>query len=513
MNKIKFLQKDATKKDIVLGITLVLGFIWINTFIHQNSFNDSCGDFLFIKYCLIAVFYTGLYFWLFKDSFGDRLFCDNTKVCLTYTAITGVLMLVAVLLELGTDWFSIYGQKELVFGWLEIPKKYLFDVWAIVWFPIRIGSIFKAMKKERFTFRSIINGCIVICGITIEEILIFRPMSNIWLVDLAILNTVTLILAVWKYVIPDINVRNGNAIAGIFLYIIGRVCLLPLQCDNWGNGFASFMYSGNWNDVKPVISEVISNASFWGTSEYLKNSSSIHVWLVDWNRPVLQLLYYGGWVSVLFLLLMIVFLLSFLIRMLGIKNGRVHKNWLIYATAVTMLTDRAVLGTLYSFGVPIPVALPFLGKTGIMDAMAFTLILFGALENLSIQKNMCLGATFALAEDLLGKLDSYQILDEDDEPYEEEVFYDDVTVSGNERLFACVAEWYKFKERTFCVFEISEISAKGKKFILEFSDNRWILPDDPKNEITEKIKQMYLRYNMPDCMEGEVEYIDEEYEE
>lgn len=33
---------------MVIGSTLVLGLIWLNTFIHQNSFSDSYGDFSFL---------------------------------------------------------------------------------------------------------------------------------------------------------------------------------------------------------------------------------------------------------------------------------------------------------------------------------------------------------------------------------------------------------------------------------------------------------------------------------
>ena len=415
MNKMRVLQRDTTQKDIALGIMIVLGVIWLNTFIHQNSFNDGCGDFYFIKNGFIVVFYTGLYYWLFKDMLDDGLFGSSTNACVVSTAVSGILMMIAALFELGTDWISIYGQKELVIGWLEIPKRYLFDIWAIVWFPINIGSVFKAMKEERFVFRSIMNGCIVICGLTVEGILIFRPMPNIWLVDLAVLNVATLIFAIWKYVIPDTKVRKGNAIAGILLYVIGRICLLPLQCDNWGSGFTSFMYSGDWNEVKSVIAEIVTNASFLGTSDYLRSSSAVHAWLLDWNKPVLQMLYYGGWASVLVLLLMNIYLVLFLVKMLGIKHGRVHKNWLIYATSVAMLAERVVLGALYGFGVPVPVALPFWGNTANMDAMAFTLIVFGAWENLCIQKNMCLNEGFVSAEDLLGRTDSYQVLDEEEE--------------------------------------------------------------------------------------------------
>ena len=40
---------------MVIGSTLVLGLIWLNTFIHQNSFSDSYGDFSFLIEIIPAV--------------------------------------------------------------------------------------------------------------------------------------------------------------------------------------------------------------------------------------------------------------------------------------------------------------------------------------------------------------------------------------------------------------------------------------------------------------------------
>lgn len=40
---------------MVIGSTLVLGLIWLNTFIHQNSFSDSYGDFSFFIEIIPAV--------------------------------------------------------------------------------------------------------------------------------------------------------------------------------------------------------------------------------------------------------------------------------------------------------------------------------------------------------------------------------------------------------------------------------------------------------------------------
>lgn len=513
MVRAKFLHKKITIKDMVVGVILVLGFIWFNTFIHQNSFSGDYGDFSFLKNFAISVFYTGLYFWVFKDWCDEEPFRDSTKLCVVGTAISGVLMLMAVLLELGTDWFSIYGQKEFVFGGLEIPKQYVYDVWTIAWFPFNVGVVFKSMKKENFKFYSVLNGCIVILGLTIEGILIFRPMTNIWLVDLTVLNVATLTFAVWKYVLSGTNVRRGNAFASVILYTIMRFCLLPLQCDNWGRGFTSFMYNGNWDEVKSVINEVVANASFAGTSGYLRNSASMHSWLSDWNKPVLQLLYYGGWASVIGLLLALACLVWVLVKMLGIKNGREHKMWLIYATAVTMLSIRAVFGILYDFGIPYPITLPFLGNNGIMDAMAFTLILFGAWESIQIQNNRQLDSTFVSAETLLGEQDSYLVKDANNELYEEEFLFDDVTIIGNDCEISCVANLYSLKERTFCVFEARDSHIQGKRFILEFADDRWILPDDPENKIKKWVSKLYVRYNAPTCMEEEVKFADEDFDD
>lgn len=509
----KVLQKDTTKKDIVLAVILVLGLAWVNTFIHQNSFADGYGDFYYLKNFAIAALYTGFYFWLLKDLFGSDILFESTNSCVIYTAVTGVFMLIAVLLELGTDWFSIYGQEDFIIGWLEIPKKYVYDVWAIVCFPININAVFRVMKKEGFNLSSIFNGCIVIVGMTVEGILLFRPLANIWLVDLAIINVATVAFAVWKYAIPDDSVHKGNAVAGILLYTILRACLLPLQCNNWGCGFASVLYSGNWSDVKPIYSEIISNASFFGTSDYLKNSPLLHTWLANWNKPVLQLLYYGGWIAVFGLLFIIAVLIFLLVKILGIKNGRIHKNWLIYATAVAMLADRAVLGTLYGFGVPIPVALPFLGKTGIMDAMAFTIILFGAFENLQIQKHQKLSDTFVGLETILGIQESYQVLNEDKEPYKETDLFDDVTVSGDDGAINCTAEWFRMDEKLFCVFETKGDHDKVSRFILESTDNGWIVPEDTGGEIRDQIIRKYMTLYEPECIESEVEISDEDFDD
>jgi len=145
--------------------------------------------------------------------------------------------------------------------------------------------------------------------------------------------------------------------------------------------------------------------------------------------------------------------------------------------------------------------------------MAFALIVFCALENLQIQKNKCLNSTFVLAETLLGKQDSYQIFDEFDEPYREELWYDEVTIIGAGCEISCDAYWCELEGREFCVFKPQDFRIREKRFILEFVEDRWILPDDPENKIKQEICQCYAKVNVLRCMDEEMEDRDEEFDD
>lgn len=382
------MKRDKTIQNMILGILFMSGMIWFNTFVHQIGFSGSWDSFLFLKTALVTSFYTWIcYLWFIYEP-SDVPIRNSAKMCAVGTAVSGVLMLTAMLLESGMDSFSLYGEKEIVLWWIRIPKKYAYDVWSIIWFPYNISVIFQAMCKERFQLESLFYGCIAVWGLTLEGIFIFFSMENIWLVDLMVLNTATLALAVWKYVLSEEYVRKGNAIAAVILYAVVRIVLLTLHCNNWGEKFSTFMYGDGWSELVSGINEIVANASFFGTSDYLLHSEFVHSWLYDRNAPLLHLLFLGGWVSVIILLLLFVCFLVLLVKLLGVKNGRKHRNWLIFATAAVMLSVRTVFGVLYSFGImPYPIKLPFLGSNGsIMDVMAFTLILFGAWENRKIQK-------------------------------------------------------------------------------------------------------------------------------
>lgn len=373
-------RKDLTICYMVLGVALVLVFIGLNTFLRQNRSEEYCDYFSFLFVALSAAFFTGLFYWLITyDPISPIR--ETTRGCAVGTAVSAMLMLFAVLLEMGLDeGFSLYGGKEIQLWVFSIEKKYFYDLYAIVWYPYNLGVILSALRKERFREDSVFYSCIAVAGSTLSGILIFRPMSNIYSVDLVVLNTITLAVGLWKYAIPEKTVCKGNVVAAVVFYAVMRIVLLPLQCSNWGAGVSA-----------------------------------------DRNKPILQMLSYFGRSSVIVMFLLLAAFVFVIVKLTGIKNGREHRRWLIFATAAAMLTIRAVMGFLYSFGVQYPIKLPFMGNEGsMMDGMAFTLLLFCAWENRKIQEFHRMKDMLVSEEEILGKREFYTVLDEWKTLYEED---------------------------------------------------------------------------------------------
>ena len=504
------IKKDATIRNIICAVILVLGFIWFNTVYHMGSFTESYGVFSFVKVALIATFYTGMYYWLFTYVRIDPI-RNTTKLCAIGTAVSTVFMLLALLLELGTDTFSIYGEKELELILFNIPKKYFYDFWMIIWFPYNIDVIFRALRNERFKAISVFYSSVAVIGMTLGGVLIFRPMSNIYQVDAVLMNCITLGVAVWKYGISEKKVRKGNTVAAVLLYGMIRILLLPLQCSDWGANLSTFMLGDSYKDYVEGIRVITANASFFGTSEYLRNSVFVHDYLVDRNKPVTQMLYYGGWSSLIVFILLMVAFVWIVMKLLGVKNGRKHKGWLMFATAAGMFCIRTFFGIMYGFAFPYPVALPFMGNNGsLMDGMAFTLLIICAWENHRILQVEHMNETFVRAEEILGEQDSYMVLDEDGDLYEDNL-WDSVEISSEDGCYVyCRTEWYEFDDREFCVFTTKTSLLKRKQFILEYAEQKWILLNDPNGNIQEEIIERHKKTCRPDYLEGEVTYSDDE---
>lgn len=108
------IKKDISISTMVVSVLLVLGFVWVNTFIRQNSYDALYGNYSSLITVLSIAFSTVLYYWLLNNEPMDEPLRDTTGLCVISTAISCVVLLLAFLLELGTESFSLFGQREII---------------------------------------------------------------------------------------------------------------------------------------------------------------------------------------------------------------------------------------------------------------------------------------------------------------------------------------------------------------------------------------------------------------
>lgn len=256
-----------------------------------------------------------------------------------------------------------------------------------------------------------------------------------------------------------------------------------------------------------VLSSCLSgmNASLFGTSEALLSSAYIHEWLVNRNNYILQLLFYGGWIAVVGLIVFMALFLVLLIQLLGLKNFKIHRHQLIYTASFSILAIRTIMGTLYSFAIlPYPVVLPFGGTNSIItDSIIFTLILYGAWENFKYEQLI----TYEIVSPyiFLTKEKKYNIFVDEDEDYQEEGVFDRVLVKDAGDGIICDVEWTYDNDREVAVF-IPLNNPNHQVFMLEHTkEGEWHPVKD--QSIYSSVMRKFIHYRLPDCMEVD----DEDY--
>lgn len=492
----KTIKNKKILNNVVLSVVVYLFFIWVHSFIRLNSFSDG-SVFVPIRTSLLAIGCTFLYYWCFIAEIEiDEPSIHSTREYAFITGIVGIGALVLLLLEINCEDFIIYSEKYIRFWIFKLEKKYLYDLYAVVIFPLVVQGVFRTLRKEKFSCSAVFFSSISLIGMTIIGGLFFQAMSNAYLLDLTVLNTATIAFGIYKYALSNSHVRKGNSIAAVIIYAFLRVLMLWIQ-GYWNGGFAVSMLS-SWSDYIKGIQELIHNASFFGTSERLMTNPFIVDWLSCRNNYIQQAFYYTGILGVLVVLVMLVIFLITISKLLGMDNSKTHKNHLVFVGAFSVLAVRIIMGTAYAFGFPYPIALVFAGKTSIIsDSICFALLLICAWQNYEIEayKNF----EFVSVEKYLGEKDTYKITDEDGDDYEEEFLYDVVTIEGVDgKRIVCETDWYEISKREFCIFKSKGIGEQ-KRFVLECLDGKWIPVDD--SDLTRKLSEMYLENNMPKSME------------
>lgn len=488
------------------SILFYVGFIWLHTFIRLSSYTYNSGMSGYILKASITVVATVFYYWCFIGIL-DPLEClgkVNTNNSSMICDFICLFMTVLLVVELSTDSISIIGEQEIRILWFSISKKYIFDIFAAILFPVIAEYTFKGMISEKLNYKSIVRGIITILMMSLIGYLLFFVMNNIWLVDLAVINISTVTIGAIKYIIPQKEIKKGNVIGTLILYAMACVLFLSFLSSK-GSSFSEFMYGTEWSQYSEGVRFIVKNASLFGTSKALLSSAYIHEWLVNRNNYILQLLFYGGWIAVVGLIVFMALFLVLLIQLLGLKNFKIHRHQLIYTASFSILAIRTIMGTLYSFAIlPYPVALPFGGTNSIItDSIIFTLILFGAWENFKYEQLI----TYEIVSPyiFLTKEKKYNIFVDEDEDYQEESVFDRVLVKDAGDGIICDVEWTYDNDREVAVF-IPLNNPNHQVFMLEHTkEGEWHPVKD--QSIYSLVMRKFIYYRMPDCMEVD----DEDY--
>lgn len=531
--KTQILQKSA------VGVTLFcwLIFLWLHTFVRMASFSTNKGEWGYLIPAVITLLATFLYTnaaiclknislennviddeeWA-KSSLQNRSIEDR-KTDLLSKALLGVLILavlflVALVLEVWMPDFVFYtGKTYISIGEVEINKKYIYEPCLII-FCLFNQLIFEGMKIQKYRCISVVSGCFQIIALSMMEFLLFMTLPNIWLMEMAFINIITIVTAVWKYV-WGICEKKGNVAALVILYVMFWVGLLSL----FGypkQTIVQYTYGGDWRKYSTNVQFLLGNAEIFGAMPELQTNIQIQEFMSNRSNYLHNVLCYFGWgAALLIFVILVVFLISTRI-MLG-KNGKHHKNYLIYNAAWWTIALRVIIGIPYSMGLlPIPIGLPLSGSIAVyMDTIMISLLICCFFENSEIdfvlsytlldkdeyiaEKHVIVVSRPNSEELYMGSFDTVDEclddVDEDDISESEDVIYK----SGNFEI-PCSVQCLRYLDRKFGVFDPIN-DEHTKVFILEFSEetNMWIAMGDEK--LCERIIHKSLMRYIKDCME------------
>ena len=452
------------------------------------SFLAVYNEFELLYTAYITIISAGLAFGIISN-FDFSFLYRSTYFCILRYSLSIVSLMGLYWLEMKTNVFSLFASNQIIVWEWTIDKIHLFYFFLIIWFPVNITWIFKAMEKEDFNAVSNTLGIVCISAFTLEEMLICNSLANGYKVDMIILNTITIGIAVWKH---GQSIPTLKQITLILTYLILRICLLPLCTEHWGADITLFMQGIEKTDFPKVVHEVVTHAALLGTSKYLMNSEFVVKWLFNQSTPILQVLYYGGWIAGFIYIASLLGLVVCFEKNLNFKKGRNHRCFLIYATAAAYLVIEILLGIPMNFGIPFFANIPFFN--GYWPFIAFALVFICGIENHAIQEN----ELFVSLKDILKKPGPYVILDEDGNVYHNsDNNFEYVTI--HKKHFKL--EPYVSDQKEFAILTTMSFPFK-QRCILESINNEWVESENAK--ILELAAKYYKYHNIPEYLEDTI---------
>lgn len=418
-----------------------------------------------------------------------------------YTAISWgicLIMLAALILELGPriSGFSVYSDIDLIIWKIDIPKKYLFDIYAVILFPLWTEGVLRAAIDERRKPEAVGVGFLQILSLTFAGYLIFSQLSNVWVMDLAMVSIVTVSFGIYKYLWKKKYFGKKRSIAAISGYLVLWLGILASRYEGEKN-LMEYFRGTTWKEYVNHARELQKGALSGQFSEEITG------WIRYQQDYLLQLLFRREWLMLLTIAMLLLAFLIMILMLLSFESFRRHKGFLAYLAGTWVLCVRVVMGTLHFLGVPYPELLPFAGDLNVvMDSMILGLLMRCAWENLyeeSMRQCNLVDITEYLPEQ-----ESYQVTYVDGEECDgsDPMHLKEVRVCGVSDEITCTGEWMKsLEEGDLWLFSAdTDIPCLGDTFAMEYKDEQWY-PVQCNSKVAKKALRRYKKYNKPDWIE------------
>lgn len=506
-------KKSGYTASAVISIICWLAFVWMRTFTYMTNYDQRTGFFSFLA-AAIFMMIAALFCWsLLKpeenSTFASLFFDDEEdyfEECdiqndnrwsilhksMLLLSIVAFLFLLAFALEMWTDITVFTDDIYINIGVISINKKYMFDPILFIIFPLWTQTIFRGIREEEYSLKSVLEGSIQLMLFSLLSYLLFMKLPNVWLVELAAIESIIVINGIRKYVWKHYSGKAGNVIVMTGIYELFWCSLLAIFYQS-GQTFSQYTYGNGWDEYQEKVRQLVKGAAAFGSSSDLASNRVVQEFLTNKNNYFFSGLYYGGWVAAVIIVVLLVIFLLATHRLLGI-HAKFNRNFLVYKAAWLSLAAKIVFGIPYSLGLlPLPFSLPFAGKVGFyMDTIGLGLLIWSAIEaeliDMSFYKVRKAADVFENIEIEVGE----QELEDDC------ALWDVVAVHSGDKSLLCYAE--SDEEHNAMVLQPVEGSDNWVMIVEKNAQtDRWYDIED--GSIKDEVFDKYVKNNRPDCME------------
>lgn len=499
--------------SVTISIVCWLAFVWMRTFTYMTDYGPRTGVYSFLTAAIITMIATLFYWFLLKpeenstlasllldDEIEDFEEHDTQKgkprnilrKSMLLLSIVAFLFLLAFTFEMWTDITVFTDATYINIGVISINKKYMFDPILFIIFPLWTQIIFRGIREEEYKTKCVLSGSIQLMMLSLISYLLFMKLPNIWLIELAMIESIVVVNAIGKYVWKQCSGKKGNVIAMIGTYELFWCSLLAVFYHS-GQPLSQYSYGNEWKVYQEKVRQLINGAAAFGSSSNLSSNHLVKDFLTNKNNYFFSSLYYGGWVAAVMILVLLVIFLIATHRLLG-THAKFNRNFLVYNAAWWSLAARIVFGIPYNFGVlAMPISLPFAGKVGFyMDTIALGLLVWSVIEAKSIDKSL------HKVRKVADVFENAEIEVEDQESEDDFGLFDVVQLHSGDSTLICYAE--RYEEYNALVLEPA---GGDENWVLiverDAETERWHDIEDSsiKNEVLLK----YIKNNRLDCME------------